>query len=49
MGDDDTPIFEIRDSNLDSGLRGIPVGTCQTSFVDPIRESTMWAILWRIS
>jgi len=36
MGDDDTPIFEIRESNLDSGLRGIPVGTCQTSFVDPI-------------
>ncbi|MEC7664998.1 MAG: citrate/2-methylcitrate synthase, partial [Candidatus Thermoplasmatota archaeon] len=36
MGVDDNPIFKIRESNLDSGLRGIPVGTCQTSFVDPI-------------
>ena len=36
MGDDDSPIYEIREPDLDSGLRGIPVGTCQTSFVDPI-------------
>ena len=35
MGQDDAPIFEIREGNIDSGLRGIPVGTCQTSFVDP--------------
>ena len=37
MGDDEPPIFEIRENHLDSGLRGIPVGTCQTSFVDPIK------------
>ena len=36
MGDDGEPIFKIRSENIDSGLRGIPVGTCQTSFVDPL-------------
>ena len=35
MGDGDT-LFTITKDNLDSGLRGIPVGTCRTSFVDPI-------------
>ena len=27
-------LFTITGKNLDSGLRGVPVGTCQTSFVD---------------
>ena len=35
MGDDDT-LFTISEGHLDTGLRGIPVGTCKTSFVDPI-------------
>ena len=35
MGDDDE-LFTITEANLDSGLRGVPVGTCRTSFVDPI-------------
>ncbi|SVD80948.1 uncharacterized protein METZ01_LOCUS433802, partial [marine metagenome] len=35
MGDDE-PMFTITEANLDSGLRGIPVGTCRTSYVDPI-------------
>ena len=29
-------LFTITGRNLDSGLRGVPVGTCQTSFVDPL-------------
>ena len=29
-------LFTITDEHLDSGLRGVPVGTCRTSFVDPI-------------
>ena len=36
MTDDEEPLFEIRESHLDTGLRGIPVGTCRTSFVDPV-------------
>lgn len=28
-------LFEITEENLDTGLRGIPVGTCVTSTVDP--------------
>jgi citrate synthase len=32
---DDESLFEITSSNLNSGLRGIPVGTCRTSFVTP--------------
>ena len=36
MGDEGEPIFQIRSENIDSGLRGVPVGTCQTSFVDPL-------------
>jgi citrate synthase len=32
---DDKSLFEITSSNLNSGLRGIPVGTCRTSFVTP--------------
>ena len=35
MSSDDV-LFTITDKNLDSGLRGVPVGTCQTSFVDPL-------------
>lgn len=30
-------IFEVKESHLDTGLRGIPVGTCRTSFVDPMK------------
>ena len=29
-------LFTITEAHLDSGMRGIPVGTCKTSFVDPI-------------
>ena len=29
-------LFNVLEANLDTGLRGIPVGTCQTSYVDPI-------------
>ena len=35
MPDEET-IFSISEAHLDSGLRGIPVGTCKTSYVDPI-------------
>ena len=35
MSDDET-LFSISESLLDTGLRGIPVGTCRTSYVDPI-------------
>lgn len=34
--DDEETLFNVRESNLDTGLRGIPVGTCQTSYVDPM-------------
>ena len=33
---EDESLFTITESHLDSGMRGIPVGTCKTSFVDPI-------------
>ena len=33
---EDEVLFNIRESNLDSGLRGMPVGTCKTSYVDPL-------------
>jgi citrate synthase len=29
-------LFTISENHLDTGLRGIPVGTCLTSYVDPI-------------
>ena len=35
MTEDDS-LFTITQTHLDSGMRGIPVGTCKTSFVDPI-------------
>ena len=35
MGDEDT-LYTITETDLDSGLRGVPVGTCRTSYVDPI-------------
>ena len=35
MSDEDV-LFEVLNSHLDTGMRGIPVGTCKTSFVDPI-------------
>ncbi len=31
----DEPIFTVHTSNLNTGLRGVPVGTCRTSFVTP--------------
>jgi len=33
---EDDSLFTITEAHLDSGMRGIPVGTCRTSFVDPI-------------
>ena len=30
-------LFKVKESHLDTGLRGIPVGTCRTSSVDPIK------------
>ncbi|OGN55906.1 MAG: citrate synthase [Chlamydiae bacterium RIFCSPHIGHO2_12_FULL_44_59] len=33
----DNVLFEITKDHLDTGLRGIPVGYCTTSFVDPIQ------------
>ena len=36
MPEDDS-LFTITEAHLDSGMRGIPVGTCRTSFVDPIK------------
>ena len=35
MSDEDV-LFQVLDSHLDTGMRGIPVGTCKTSFVDPV-------------
>ena len=35
MTEDDS-LFTISGNHLDTGLRGIPVGTCLTSYVDPI-------------
>jgi citrate synthase len=35
MTNDDPILFEIRQSHLNTGLRGIPVGTCRTSAVSP--------------
>ncbi len=35
MSDEET-LFSISEGHLDTGLRGIPVGTCKTSYVDPI-------------
>lgn len=32
---DDRPLFQIRKENLETGMRGYPVGYCVTSFVDP--------------
>ena len=34
MADSDV-LFEITSAHLNTGLRGIPVGTCRTSRVDP--------------
>ena len=34
MTDDET-LFELTSANINSGLRGVPVGTCLTSFVTP--------------
>lgn len=33
----DQVLFEITEAHLDTGLRGVPVGFCPTSSVDPIR------------
>ena len=32
---DEESIFELTSSHLNTGMRGIPVGTCRTSFVTP--------------
>lgn len=36
MGDGSDTLFTITEQNLNTGLRGVPVGTCRTSKVDPI-------------
>ena len=28
-------LFEVTEAHLNTGMRGIPVGTCRTSFVTP--------------
>jgi citrate synthase len=33
---DEEELFTIKTNHLDSGMRGMPVGTCQTSYVDPL-------------
>ena len=35
MMTDDETLFELTSANINSGLRGVPVGTCLTSFVTP--------------
>ncbi len=35
MGNEED-LFTITSNHLDSGMRGIPVGTCKTSYVDPL-------------
>lgn len=37
MAEADKVLFEIRESHLNTGLRGFPVGTCRTSAVDKDR------------
>jgi len=32
---DENVLFELTNSHLNIGLRGVPVGTCRTSFVTP--------------
>jgi len=32
---DDQGMFNVTEAHLNTGLRGIPVGTCRTSFVTP--------------
>jgi len=32
-----TVLFEVKEENLETGLRGIPVGYCTTSKVDPVK------------
>ena len=31
----DEVIFNLKNSHLNTGMRGVPVGTCRTSFVTP--------------
>ena len=35
MGDDGEILLELREKHLNTGLRGVPVGTCRTSYVTP--------------
>ena len=35
MGDADEILLELTKKHLNIGLRGVPVGTCRTSFVTP--------------
>ena len=32
---DEKVLLEVTDKHLNTGLRGVPVGTCRTSFVTP--------------
>ena len=34
-------LFTVTRAHLDTGLRGIPVGTCRTSKVDPVEVVTI--------
>lgn len=40
MADQNEVLFEITRAHLNTGLRGLPVGTCRTSAVDPERGVT---------
>ena len=35
MLSDEDDLFTVTSSHLNTGLRGVPVGTCRTSFVTP--------------
>ena len=37
MESGESVLFEITKENLETGLRGYPVGYCNTSYVDPIK------------
>ena len=40
-------LFEITKDNLETGLRGYPVGYCTTSTVDPLKGYFMWTSCFR--
>ena len=37
----DEPMFTVHTSHLNTGLRGVPVGTCRTSFVTPTEAAEL--------